>query len=53
MDLAQGDPKDLNNLEDRSCRAERALEAEEFSTRKHTKTTTTISATQTTPVGGN
>ncbi|KAK1233729.1 hypothetical protein PQX77_003101 [Marasmius sp. AFHP31] len=59
MDLAQGDPKDLDNLEDRSCRAERALEAEGFSTRKHTETTTTISATvpthatQTNPVGGN
>ncbi|KAK1220161.1 hypothetical protein PQX77_017090 [Marasmius sp. AFHP31] len=60
MDLAQGDPKDLDNLEDRSCRAERALEAEGFSTRKHTEiTTTTISATvpthanQNNPVGGN
>ncbi|KAK1221879.1 hypothetical protein PQX77_015299 [Marasmius sp. AFHP31] len=58
-DLAQGDPKDLDNLEDRSCRAERALEAEGFSTRKCTETTTTISATapthatQTNPVGGN
>ncbi|KAK1216239.1 hypothetical protein PQX77_021136 [Marasmius sp. AFHP31] len=30
MDLAQGDPKDLDDLEDRSCRAERALEAEGF-----------------------
>ncbi|KAK1216958.1 hypothetical protein PQX77_020395 [Marasmius sp. AFHP31] len=56
----EGDPKDLDNLEDRSCRAERALEAEGFSTRKRTKThTTTISATvpthatQTNPVGGN
>ncbi|KAK1216308.1 hypothetical protein PQX77_021065 [Marasmius sp. AFHP31] len=56
----QGDPKDLDNLEDRSCRAERALEAEGFSTRKCTEiTTTTISATvpthaiQTNPVGGN
>ncbi|KAK1218163.1 hypothetical protein PQX77_019166 [Marasmius sp. AFHP31] len=59
IDLAQGDPKDLDNLEDRSCRAERALEAEGFSTRKRTETTTTISATipthatQTNPVGGN
>ncbi|KAK1230365.1 hypothetical protein PQX77_006547 [Marasmius sp. AFHP31] len=59
MDLAQGDPKDLDNLEDCSCRAERAPEAEGFSTRKRTKTTTTISATvpthatQTNPVGGN
>ncbi|KAK1221409.1 hypothetical protein PQX77_015786 [Marasmius sp. AFHP31] len=54
MDLAQGDPKDLDDLEDRSCRAERALEAEGFSTRKRTETTTTtISATQTNPVGGN
>ncbi|KAK1219906.1 hypothetical protein PQX77_017359 [Marasmius sp. AFHP31] len=57
MDLAQGDPKDLEDLEDSSCRAERALEAEGFSTRKHTETTaTTISATtatQTNPVGGN
>ncbi|KAK1215532.1 hypothetical protein PQX77_021863 [Marasmius sp. AFHP31] len=41
MDLAQGDPKDLDDLEDRSCRAERALEAEGFSTRKRTETTTT------------
>ncbi|KAK1219747.1 hypothetical protein PQX77_017522 [Marasmius sp. AFHP31] len=60
MDLAQGDPKDLDDLEDRSCGAERALEAEGFSTRKRTEiTTTTISATvpthatQTNPVGGN
>ncbi|KAK1215691.1 hypothetical protein PQX77_021696 [Marasmius sp. AFHP31] len=60
MDLAQGDPKDLDDLEDRSCRAERALEAEGFSTRERTEThTTTISATipthatQTNPVGGN
>ncbi|KAK1224331.1 hypothetical protein PQX77_012771 [Marasmius sp. AFHP31] len=59
MDLAQGDPKDLDDLEDRSCRAGRALEAEGFSTRKRTETTTTISATvpthatQTNPVGGN
>ncbi|KAK1233716.1 hypothetical protein PQX77_003113 [Marasmius sp. AFHP31] len=60
MDLAQGDPKDLDDLEDRSCRAERALEAEGFSARKRTEThTTTISATvpthatQTNPVGGN
>ncbi|KAK1215579.1 hypothetical protein PQX77_021810 [Marasmius sp. AFHP31] len=55
MDLAQGDPKDLDDLEDRSCRAERALEAEKFSTHKRTEvtTTTTISGTQTTPVGGN
>ncbi|KAK1218530.1 hypothetical protein PQX77_018788 [Marasmius sp. AFHP31] len=54
MDLAQGDPKDLDNLEDCSCRAERALEAEGNSTQKHTEiTTTTISATQTNPVGGN
>ncbi|KAK1218188.1 hypothetical protein PQX77_019140 [Marasmius sp. AFHP31] len=60
MDLAQEDPKDLNNLEDHLCRAERALEAEGFSTRKRTEiTTTTISATipthatQTNPVGGN
>ncbi|KAK1220762.1 hypothetical protein PQX77_016438 [Marasmius sp. AFHP31] len=60
MDLAQGDPKDLDDLEDRLCRAERALEAEGFSTRKCTEThTTTISATvpthatQTNPVGGN
>ncbi|KAK1221724.1 hypothetical protein PQX77_015460 [Marasmius sp. AFHP31] len=60
MDLAQGDPKDLDDLEDRSCRAERALEAEGFSTRKRTETyTTTISATvpahanQNNPVGGN
>ncbi|KAK1224169.1 hypothetical protein PQX77_012938 [Marasmius sp. AFHP31] len=59
MDLAQGDPKDLDDLEDRSCRAERALEAEGFSTRKRIETTTTISATvpthatQTNPVGGN
>ncbi|KAK1220075.1 hypothetical protein PQX77_017174 [Marasmius sp. AFHP31] len=51
--------EDLDDLEDRSCRAERALEAEGFSTRKCTKTTTTISATvpthatQTNPVGGN
>ncbi|KAK1217600.1 hypothetical protein PQX77_019749 [Marasmius sp. AFHP31] len=58
MDLAQGEPKDLDDLEDCSCRAERALEAEGFSTWKRTKTTTTttISATSTTqinPVGGN
>ncbi|KAK1223492.1 hypothetical protein PQX77_013634 [Marasmius sp. AFHP31] len=60
MDLAQGDPKDLDNLEDCSCRAEKALEAEGFSTRRRTEThTTTISATvpthatQTNPVGGN
>ncbi|KAK1218779.1 hypothetical protein PQX77_018515 [Marasmius sp. AFHP31] len=60
MDLAQGDLKDLDNLEDRSCRAERALEAEGFSTRKRTETTTTTinatsaaHATQTNPVGGN
>ncbi|KAK1217739.1 hypothetical protein PQX77_019611 [Marasmius sp. AFHP31] len=60
MDLAQGDPKDLDDLEDHSCRAERTLEAEGFSTRKRTETTTTtISATipthdtQTNPVGGN
>ncbi|KAK1217880.1 hypothetical protein PQX77_019449 [Marasmius sp. AFHP31] len=60
MDLAQGDLKDLDDLEDRSCRAERALEAEGFSTRRRTEThTTTISATvpthatQTNPVGGN
>ncbi|KAK1220519.1 hypothetical protein PQX77_016710 [Marasmius sp. AFHP31] len=60
MDLAQGDPKDLDDLEDRSCRAERALEAEGFSARKRTEThTTTISATvpthatQTNPDGGN
>ncbi|KAK1228971.1 hypothetical protein PQX77_007981 [Marasmius sp. AFHP31] len=57
MDLAQGDPKDLDNLEDRLCRAERALEAEGFSTGKCTETTTTTisttSATQTNPVGGN
>ncbi|KAK1218229.1 hypothetical protein PQX77_019094 [Marasmius sp. AFHP31] len=60
MDLAQGDLKDLDDLEDRSCRAERALEAEGFSTRKRTEiTTTTISATvpthanQNNPVGGN
>ncbi|KAK1219688.1 hypothetical protein PQX77_017583 [Marasmius sp. AFHP31] len=59
MDLAQGDPKDLDDLEDWSCRAERALETEGFSTRKRTETTTTISATvpthatQTNPVGGN
>ncbi|KAK1224811.1 hypothetical protein PQX77_012265 [Marasmius sp. AFHP31] len=57
MDLAQGDLKDLDNLEDCSCRAERALEAEGFSTWGHTETaTTTISATSTTqtnPVGGN
>ncbi|KAK1220191.1 hypothetical protein PQX77_017063, partial [Marasmius sp. AFHP31] len=60
MDLAQGDPKDLDDLEDHSCRAERALEAEGFSTRKRTEiTTTTISATvpthanQNNPVGGN
>ncbi|KAK1219322.1 hypothetical protein PQX77_017975 [Marasmius sp. AFHP31] len=60
MDLAQGDPKDLDDLEDRSCRAERALGAEGFSTQKRTEThTTTISATisthatQTNPVGGN
>ncbi|KAK1216931.1 hypothetical protein PQX77_020424 [Marasmius sp. AFHP31] len=60
MDLPQGDPKDLDDLEDRSCRAERALEAEGFSTRKCTEThTTTISATipthanQNNPVGGN
>ncbi|KAK1215965.1 hypothetical protein PQX77_021413, partial [Marasmius sp. AFHP31] len=46
--------------EDRSYRAERALEAEGFSTQKCTETTTTTisgtntaSATQTTPVGGN
>ncbi|KAK1228822.1 hypothetical protein PQX77_008131, partial [Marasmius sp. AFHP31] len=45
MNLAQGDPKNLDDLEDRSCRAERALEAEGFSTRKRTETTTTISAT--------
>ncbi|KAK1224984.1 hypothetical protein PQX77_012087 [Marasmius sp. AFHP31] len=37
MDLAQGDPKNLDDLEDRSCRAERALEAEGFSTRRHTE----------------
>ncbi|KAK1235179.1 hypothetical protein PQX77_001607, partial [Marasmius sp. AFHP31] len=59
MDLAQGDLKVLDDLEDRSCRAERALEAEGFSTWKRTETTTTISATvpthatQTNPVGGN
>ncbi|KAK1222060.1 hypothetical protein PQX77_015125 [Marasmius sp. AFHP31] len=54
MDLAQGDPKDLDDLEDHSCRTERALEAEGFSTQKHIEiTTTTISATQTTPAGGN
>ncbi|KAK1217784.1 hypothetical protein PQX77_019549 [Marasmius sp. AFHP31] len=60
MDLAQGDPKDLDDLEDQSCRAERALEAEGFSARKRTEThTTTISATvpthanQNNPVGGN
>ncbi|KAK1221563.1 hypothetical protein PQX77_015623 [Marasmius sp. AFHP31] len=57
MDLAQGDPKDLDDLEDRLCRAERALEAEGFSTRKRTETTTTTisatCATQTNPVGGN
>ncbi|KAK1223158.1 hypothetical protein PQX77_013973, partial [Marasmius sp. AFHP31] len=60
MDLAQGDPKDLDDLEDCSCRAERALEAEGFSTRKRTETTTTTisatvptHATQTNPVGGN
>ncbi|KAK1223251.1 hypothetical protein PQX77_013878 [Marasmius sp. AFHP31] len=58
MDLAQGDPKDLDDLEDRSCRAERALEAEGFSTRKRTETTTINAtvpthATQTNPVGGN
>ncbi|KAK1234461.1 hypothetical protein PQX77_002337 [Marasmius sp. AFHP31] len=57
MDLAQGDLKDLDNLEDHSCRAERALEAEGFSTWKHTETTTTTisttSTTQTNPVGGN
>ncbi|KAK1215152.1 hypothetical protein PQX77_022249 [Marasmius sp. AFHP31] len=54
------DPKDLDDLEDWSCRAERALEAEGFSTRRRTEThTTTISATvpthatQTNPVGGN
>ncbi|KAK1228769.1 hypothetical protein PQX77_008186, partial [Marasmius sp. AFHP31] len=56
MDLAQGDSKNLDDLEDCSCRAERALEAEGFSTRKRTEvTTTTISATSTTqtnPVGG-
>ncbi|KAK1218225.1 hypothetical protein PQX77_019090 [Marasmius sp. AFHP31] len=34
LDLAQGDPKDLDDLEDCSCRAERALEAEGFSTQK-------------------
>ncbi|KAK1217371.1 hypothetical protein PQX77_019970 [Marasmius sp. AFHP31] len=61
MDLAQGDLKDLDNLEDRSCRAERALEAEGFSTQKCTETTTTTTinatsttnATQTNPVGSN
>ncbi|KAK1218173.1 hypothetical protein PQX77_019158 [Marasmius sp. AFHP31] len=57
MDLAQGDPSDLDDLEDCSCRAERVLEAEGFSTQKHTETTTTTisatSATQTNPVGGN
>ncbi|KAK1221664.1 hypothetical protein PQX77_015533, partial [Marasmius sp. AFHP31] len=57
MDLAQGDPMDLDDLEDCSCKAERALEAEGFSTRKRTETTTTAisttSTTQTTPVGGN
>ncbi|KAK1230202.1 hypothetical protein PQX77_006711 [Marasmius sp. AFHP31] len=57
MDLAQGDPNDLDDLEDHSCRAERALEAEKFSTRKRTETTTTTisttSTTQTNPVGGN
>ncbi|KAK1220043.1 hypothetical protein PQX77_017216 [Marasmius sp. AFHP31] len=57
MDLAQGDPSDLDDLEDRLCRAERALEAEGFSTRKRTETTTTTisatSTTQTNPVGGN
>ncbi|KAK1215137.1 hypothetical protein PQX77_022273 [Marasmius sp. AFHP31] len=47
-------PEDLDDLEDRSCRAERALEAEGLSTHKCTKaTTTTISVTQTAPVGGN
>ncbi|KAK1227707.1 hypothetical protein PQX77_009258 [Marasmius sp. AFHP31] len=54
MNLAQEDSKDLDDLEDLSCRAERALEAEGFNTCKHTEvTTTTISTTQTTPVGGN
>ncbi|KAK1217788.1 hypothetical protein PQX77_019553 [Marasmius sp. AFHP31] len=57
MNLAQGDPKDLDNLEDCSCGAERALEAEQFSTWRRTETTTTTinaaSATQTNPVGGN
>ncbi|KAK1217587.1 hypothetical protein PQX77_019756 [Marasmius sp. AFHP31] len=61
MDLAQRDPKDLDDLENQSCRAERALEAEGFSTQKRTETTTTTTisatstahATQTNPVGGN
>ncbi|KAK1223682.1 hypothetical protein PQX77_013440 [Marasmius sp. AFHP31] len=37
MDLAQGDLEDLDALEDCSCRAERALEAEGFSTRRRTE----------------
>ncbi|KAK1220911.1 hypothetical protein PQX77_016290 [Marasmius sp. AFHP31] len=45
MDLAQGDPKDLDDLEDRSCRAERALEAEGATVPTH--------ANQNNPVGGN
>ncbi|KAK1221437.1 hypothetical protein PQX77_015744 [Marasmius sp. AFHP31] len=54
MDLAQGDLSDLDDLEDRLCRAERALEAEGFSTWKHTETTiSATSTTQTNPVGGN
>ncbi|KAK1218581.1 hypothetical protein PQX77_018729 [Marasmius sp. AFHP31] len=54
MVLAQGDPKKLDDLEYCSCRAERALEAEGFSTWKHVETTTTtISTTQTTPARGN
>ncbi|KAK1220042.1 hypothetical protein PQX77_017215 [Marasmius sp. AFHP31] len=39
MDLAQGDPSDLDDLEDRLCRAERALEAEGMSTQATANTT--------------
>ncbi|KAK1219779.1 hypothetical protein PQX77_017494 [Marasmius sp. AFHP31] len=44
MDLAQGYLKDLDNLEDHSCRAEKALETEGFSTQKCIKTTIAPSA---------
>jgi len=52
MDVSQGDPEDLDDLEDCSCRAERALEAEGFSTRRQADTAT-INATQAAPTRGN